>query len=68
MQIRNKNIPARLPEDGAAGTGIEFRMVGNGERLSFSASQGSNEFYMTAFLCGNGKTELLENDNNFASA
>ena len=68
MQIRNKDIPARLPEDGPAGTGIEFRMVWNGEPLPFSAGQGTNEFYMTAFLRGDGKTELLQDDNNFASA
>lgn len=68
MQVRNGDIPARLPEDGPAGAGIEFRMIWNGEHLPFSAGQGSNEFYMAAFLRGDGKTELLEDGNNFASA
>jgi hypothetical protein len=43
-------------------------MIWNGEHLPFSAGQGSNEFYMAAFLRGDGKTELLEDGNNFASA
>ncbi len=50
MQVSDGNIPDRLSEDGSAGAGVELGMVWNGEYLSLSTRQDSNELYMAAFV------------------
>jgi|SRR2546428_589025 len=59
------DIPARLPENGMAGSRVKLAMVGNGQSLLFARSANPSQFDVASGLLKNYKAEALKNRNGF---
>jgi hypothetical protein len=57
------DVPAGLPENGMAGSGVKLAMVGNGQSLLFSRRADPSQFDVTPRLLKNCKSEALKYRN-----